>query len=196
MPDAPVQQPAQQPKNGLGITGFVLGLVGLIFSPIPIIGVVAWPLVILGAIFSALGFARTRKGVATNTGLSIAGLVASIIGLVICVLWLVVFGKAASDVANQVNQTHTITYDATGDAKDATVDYASFSNGSFSNSTQQVSLPWHKDEKATGLVDGSTLTVTAGMDGGTVTCKVTIDGTVKKQDTATGAGAVASCTDF
>lgn len=196
MPDAPIQQPVQQPRNGLGTTGFVLGLVGLIFSPIPFVGVVAWPLVILGVIFSALGYVRTRSGVATNKGLSIAGLVVSIIGLVICILWVAVFSTAASDVVNQSTQTHTITYDVTGDAKNATIDYTSFSGGSYSNSTQQVPLPWHKDEKATGLFDGSTLTVMPGLDGGTVTCKVTVDGTVKKQETASGAGAVASCSNF
>lgn len=85
-PAAP-QQPAQQPSNGLGVAGFVLGVVGLVFSFIPLIGIVAWPLVILGVIFSAVGFARTRSGAATNTGLSIAGLVMSIVGLVICILW-------------------------------------------------------------------------------------------------------------
>src|SRR3979411_410233 len=33
---------APAPRNGLGTAGFVLGLIGLIFSPIPFIGVVAW----------------------------------------------------------------------------------------------------------------------------------------------------------
>ena len=196
MPTAPARQPVQQPKNGLGTTGFVLGLVGLIFSPIPIVGAVAWPLVILGIIFSALGFVRTRSGVATNTGLSIAGLVCSVIGLVVCILWIVAFGKAATDVVNQSNATHTITYDVTGDAKSATIDYTTYSGGSFADSSQQVALPWHKDEKATGLFSGSTLTVSPGLDGGTVSCKVTVDGVVKKQETASGAGAIASCSNF
>ena len=87
--------PAQQqrypapavPQNGFGVTGFVLGLLGLIFSFIPLIGVIAWPLVILGVIFSALGLDRANKRRATNKGLAIAGLVLSIIGLVFCVLW-------------------------------------------------------------------------------------------------------------
>jgi hypothetical protein len=195
MPSAP-PLPVQQPRNGLGTTGFVLGLVGLIFSPIPFVGVVAWPLVILGVIFSALGLARTRSGAATNKGLSIAGLVLSIVGLVICILWVVAFGKAASDTVNQANTTVSISYDASGDAKNATVDYSSFSGGNFSDTTAPASLPWHKDEKATGLFSGGTLTVSAGADGGTVTCKVTVNGEVKKQESATGPLAVASCSNF
>lgn len=195
MPDAPVQQPMRQPKNGLGTTGFVLGLVGAIFSPIPVIGVVAWPLVILGIIFSALGFVRTRSGVATNTGLSIAGLVLSIIGLVICILWVVAFGKAASDV---VNQTHSISYDAGGDAKGASIDYSTWSdNGTDTNeSSSNATLPWHRDVQAKGILSGGELIVTAGVDGGTVTCKVTVDGQIKKQATATGPLATADCTNF
>ncbi len=194
-PAAP-QQPAQQPRNGLGTSGFVLGLIGLVFSVIPIVGVVAWPLVILGVIFSAIGFARTRSGAATNTGLSIAGLAVSVVGLVICILWVAVFNKAATDVVNQANKTVTISYDAGGTAKNATIDYSAFSNGSFSDSTEQAPLPWHKDVKATGLLSGGTLTVTAGADGGTVTCKVTVDGQVKKQVSATGPLAMASCDGF
>lgn len=196
MPSAPPQPVQQQPRNGLGTAGFVVGLVGLVFSLIPIVGVVAWPLVILGVIFSAVGFARTRSGAATNTGLSIAGLAVSIVGLVICILWVAVFNKAANDVVDQANKTITISYDATGTAKNATIDYSSISNGNFSDSSTQAPLPWHKDIKATGLLSGGTLSVTAGEDGGTVTCKVTIDGQVKKQESATGAFAVASCSGF
>jgi hypothetical protein len=195
MPSAP-PEPVQQPRNGLGTTGFVVGLVGLIFSPIPLVGIVAWPLVVLGVIFSAIGYARTRSGVATNKGLSIAGLAVSVVGLVICILWVAVIGKATSDVVNQANQTITVAYDAGGDAKNATVDYSSFANGSFSDSTQQVSLPWHKDVTATGLLSAGTLTVTAGADGGSVSCKVTVDGQLKKQETATGPFAIASCDGF
>ncbi len=195
-PSAPPQPVQQQPRNGLGTAGFVVGLVGLVFSLIPVVGVVAWPLVILGVIFSAIGFARTRSGAATNAGLSIAGLAVSIVGLVICILWVAVFDKAATDVVNQANKTITISYDASGTAKNATIDYSSFSNGSFSDSTAQGPLPWHKDIKATGLLSGGTLSVTAGEDGGTVTCKVTVDGQVKEQKTATGAFAVADCGGF
>ena len=97
---------------------------------------------------------------------------------------------------NQANKTVSISYDAGGDAKNATVDYSSFSGGSFSDTSQPATLPWHKDQKTTELFSSSTLTVTAGADGGTVTCKVTVDGVVKKQESATGPFAIASCSNF
>jgi hypothetical protein len=193
---APPQQYVQQPRNGLGTAGFVLGLIGLLFSPIPLVGVVAWPLVILGLIFSLIGFSRGRHGRATNKGLALAGAIVSVIGLLICILWVVAFGKAASDVSKEANQTVTISYDAGGTAKDATVTYSTFSSSGSSEGQQDTSLPWHKDVKATGFGKGGILTVTAGADGGTVTCKVTVNGVVQKTSSGSGTFASATCSNF
>jgi hypothetical protein len=82
------------PQNGLGTAGFVLGLLGFLFAPIPIVGVVAWPLVILGITFSPIGVAKANKGEATNRGLATAGVVLSILGLLICVVWVAVLAAA------------------------------------------------------------------------------------------------------
>jgi hypothetical protein len=84
------------PQNGLGTAGFVLGLVGLLFSFIPLIGIIAWPLVLLGVILSGIGLSRARKGRATNTGLTIAGVTCSAVGLLVCVGYAAAFGAAVS----------------------------------------------------------------------------------------------------
>jgi hypothetical protein len=195
-PPAPPANHSAPPRNGLGTAGFVLGLIGLVFSLIPLVGVVAWPLVILGLIFSLIGLGRTRSGQANNKGITIAGVVLSVIGLVICIVWVVATSKAASDVNNQANRTVTISYDATGTAKDATVLYSTYSTGGSSEGSQTTSLPWHKDVTATGLGKGGVMVVTAGVDGGTVSCKVTVDGVVQKTATATGPMATATCSNF
>jgi hypothetical protein len=82
-------QPAipSQPQNGLGVAGFVCGLIGLVFSIIPIIGIIAWPLVIIGIVLSGVGLSYVNNGRANNKGLAIAGLSVSIVGLFICILW-------------------------------------------------------------------------------------------------------------
>jgi type IV secretory pathway VirB10-like protein len=100
MPPSVPMPVANQPKNGLGTAGFVLGLIGLIFAFIPIIGIVAWPLTILGLIFGIVGTLRANRGQASNKGLAITAVVLSAIGLVICVLWTAAFGKAVNDAAN------------------------------------------------------------------------------------------------
>jgi hypothetical protein len=195
----PIQQyPAPQaapPRNGLGTAGFVLGLVGLVFSPIPFVGVVAWPLVVLGLILSAVGVARVRAGKATNKGLSIAGIVVSALGLVVSILWVVVIGKAISDVNDQATQHHTITYSVTGNSKTADIDYSTFEQADSVKSETGAAVPWTKTVEATGLFIGA-FTVTTGEDGGSVTCKVVVDGKDVKTATASGEFAVASCTGF
>ncbi|SFO35918.1 DUF4190 domain-containing protein [Amycolatopsis rubida] len=196
-PPAPHPAPPAPPKNGLGTAGFVLGLVGLIFSFIPIIGVVAWPLVILGIIFSALGFARARSGKATNKGLSIAGLVLSVIGLVIAIVWATAFTKAANDVNTEANRSVTVHYEVTGTAKDASITYTTFGDGSTStNQEKPKSLPWSKDLSTKGLFKGGSLAVTTGTEGGEVTCKVVVDGKETKTAKASGNFATASCDGF
>jgi len=195
-PSAPPQPPAQQPRNGLGTAGFVLGLIGLLFSVIPLIGVVAWPLVILGLVFSLVGFSRGRGGQATNKGLALAGAILSAIGMLICILYVTAFAKAANDINTEVNKTVTVSYDAGGTAKDATVTYSTFSSSGSSEGQLDTALPWHKDVRTNGFGKGGILTVTAGSDGGTVTCKVTVDGTVQKTETASGAFASATCSNF
>jgi hypothetical protein len=82
-------QPAipAQPQNGLGVAGFVCGLIGLLFSFMPVIGVIAWPLVIIGVVLSGVGLSYANSGKANNKGLAVAGLCVSILGLFVCFLW-------------------------------------------------------------------------------------------------------------
>jgi len=196
-PATDVQPQGQPPRNGLGTAGFVLGLLGLLFSFIPLVGVIAWPLVVVGLVLSIVGIARAGSGKATNRGLAIAGAVLSVLGLVICILYAAVFTQAVNDVHQQQNAVATISYDVTGDAKSATVTYSSFDgNGSTTNQETANQLPWHKDIQAKGLFRGGSLVVGAGPDGGTVTCKVSVNGKEAKTATASGPFATATCAGF
>jgi heme/copper-type cytochrome/quinol oxidase subunit 2 len=196
-PATDVQPQGQPPRNGLGTAGFVLGLIGLLFSFIPLIGVVAWPLVIIGLVLSIIGVARASSGKATNKGLAIAGAVLSVIGLVICILYTVVFTAAVSTVNDQQNAVSTITYEVTGDAKTATVSYSSFGGGNSATNQESVTqLPWHKELQAKGVLAGGTLSVTTDENGGTVSCKVTVNGKETKTATGTGPFASAICAGF
>ncbi|MEU6131114.1 DUF4190 domain-containing protein [Saccharopolyspora sp. NPDC047091] len=96
-----VVPPPTTPKNGLGTAGFVLGLLALLFSFIPIIGLIAWPLGILGLVFGVIGIIRARNGLANNQGMAITGTVLAGIGLVICFAWVGLFGSAVNEAAKQ-----------------------------------------------------------------------------------------------
>jgi hypothetical protein len=190
-------QAATPPRNGLGTAGFVLGLLGLVVSPIPFAGVAAWPLVGLGLVLSAVGVARARAGKATNKGLAIAGVVVSVLGLVVSVLWVVVIGNAIGDVQDQATQHHTIVYEVSGDTKAADVDYSTFGEHTILVNTELgAAVPWTKSVEATGFLEGAQFAATTGADGGSVTCKVVVDGKQAKTATASGPSAKADCAGF
>ena len=72
-------------KNGMGIAGFVLALLGVILCWVPILGWILW---LLGLIFSIIGMCRKPKG------LAIAGLVLSCIDLIILIVMVAFVGAA------------------------------------------------------------------------------------------------------
>lgn len=63
-------------SNGVGTAGFVLALIGLFTSWIPVVGWIIW---ILGAILSVVGIFKTPRGMA------IAGTIISFIDVIILV---------------------------------------------------------------------------------------------------------------
>ena len=83
-------------RNGLGTAALVLGITAVIFSFIPLVGIIAWPIGITGLVLGFVGLARVNRREATNRGVAIAGLITSGAALVICVLWLVGIGIAGS----------------------------------------------------------------------------------------------------
>lgn len=91
------QQPSQQqiiinqvvPKhNGVGTAGFVLALLGLFLSWIPVVGWVLWA---LGLLLSFIGIFKSPRG------LAIAGFIISVIDIILLV---VLAGSLASIVSS------------------------------------------------------------------------------------------------
>lgn len=209
---APPSYP-QPPRNGLGTAGFVLGLVGLIFSPIPLVGVIAWPLVIVGLILSLIGLAKARKGEATNKGLAVAGVVLSAIGLVICIVWVAAFGKVVADTANSLPSVapsepalssgpaagapaaidpaaakHTVVYKVTGSGKAGNITYTTDGMTS-SSQDSNVKLPWEKKIELPGGQAIQFVSILAqGSGSGRIHVSIEVDGKVFKEADAQGYG--------
>jgi len=92
----PPQPPPSQAEGGLlGIGAFVIGLIGLVISIIPFIGIYAAPLTVLAIILGAIGLRRPE-----GRGFSIAGLSCGLIGSGIVICWLLVF-RVADDAFNE-----------------------------------------------------------------------------------------------
>ena len=79
-------------KNGIGLTGFILSLACLFTSWAPGLNIVMW---ILGLVFSAVGVFRKPKGFA------IAGLVISMISILIIIFLVGVIGALVSELYDE-----------------------------------------------------------------------------------------------
>lgn len=93
------QQPyygqAAPPASGLAVASLVLGITGLLFSWIPLIGIVAWPLVIVGLVLGFIALPTINRGERSGYGLAIAGMITAGVGLLICLAYLLFFGFLA-----------------------------------------------------------------------------------------------------
>jgi hypothetical protein len=86
---------AAPPSNGLGIAGFVTGLLGLILCWVPWLGVL---LAGVGVVLSGIGIAQGKKKGA-SIGLAIAGLVCGIIALIPAIIIMAALFSVASELS-------------------------------------------------------------------------------------------------
>ncbi|WP_328562936.1 DUF4190 domain-containing protein [Streptomyces coelicoflavus] len=82
-PQAPGYGMPMQPSNGMGTTGLVLGIIGVVCSLTFFLWFFGVILGILGIIFGATGRGKATRGEATNKGAATAGLVLGITATVI-----------------------------------------------------------------------------------------------------------------
>lgn len=185
-PAQPVPTPPTKRKGrGLAITALVLGVVALLTSWVPFIGIMGIIVGFVGALFGVLGLFLSTKVMSAIGGA--VSVVAIIIGFSMT-------AGAVNSIDKQVNATVDVTFKVTGSAPSASVTYTSFSGGQFgSSSTSTVQLPWTQSGKVTGLGRAASLTVTTDEHGGSVTCEITANGKVVASQTASGTFAAANC---
>ncbi|MEU8762944.1 DUF4190 domain-containing protein [Streptomyces sp. NPDC048659] len=94
-------QPPAQPRNGLGVSALVLGIVGLIFAIIPFLFWLGGILGLLALIFGIVGMSRAGKGLATNKGQAITGLVLGALSIVVSIVWTIAIAMAVNDVVSE-----------------------------------------------------------------------------------------------
>ncbi|HEU0042601.1 MAG TPA: DUF2510 domain-containing protein [Jiangellaceae bacterium] len=107
-PTAPVVT-APSPRNGLGIAGLILGIVGSLFGLVPLTFWIAGILGVIGLILAIVGVSRVKKKQATNRGTAWAGVVTSVIALILSVVGVVIVVNAVDqldqdlqDISDQV----------------------------------------------------------------------------------------------
>ncbi|WP_258174923.1 MmpS family transport accessory protein [Actinopolyspora mortivallis] len=217
------QQPggsAAAPKNGMGITALVLGIVGILLAWIPIIGFLGFVLGILAIIFGVIAVVRAHKGTATNMVMSYIGLAAGVVALVVSI---VVFSALANEVGKRFDNRNTgpgggqsapprdeqggpgteqgdgagqnggagqVIYEVTGSGTAGSVTYG---KGGQTSQDTDAELPWSQRAEASEGVEFYSLTAQNGQEGGEITCKITVDGEVLAENTSNGPNALVSC---
>ncbi|MEU8031650.1 DUF4190 domain-containing protein [Streptomyces sp. NPDC049099] len=90
-PQGPGYAMPMQPSNGMGTTGLVLGIIGVVCSVTVFMEILGMILGILAIIFGAIGRGKANRGEATNKGAATAGLVCGIIATVLLPVLVFVF---------------------------------------------------------------------------------------------------------
>jgi hypothetical protein len=98
----PPQQYQPQPRNGFGITALVVGLIAICLGLIPLFGLGAIIGGIIAVVFGLLGFARARRGVATNRKMAMIGTIAGVLGGALGVWGLVIVNNAFTELDNTI----------------------------------------------------------------------------------------------
>ncbi|GAA3046835.1 hypothetical protein GCM10020229_67690 [Kitasatospora albolonga] len=71
------------PRNGLGVSAMVLGIVGTVMALTYVLFWVAWLPALVGLVLGVVAMGQVRKGVATNRGTALAGVVLGVSGLLL-----------------------------------------------------------------------------------------------------------------
>lgn len=81
----------------MAIAGMVLGIVGVIFAFIPVIGAfVSFPCIAVGLPLSIISFRRNNQQ-EQGTGMAVAGMATNGVALVLVVIWVIVLGAVMNE---------------------------------------------------------------------------------------------------
>ncbi|MFG2225951.1 DUF4190 domain-containing protein [Streptomyces sp. NPDC048644] len=83
VPMAPMWAP--QPRNGMGVAALVLGICGVVLGLFVFLFWMSWLPALLALIFGFVGLSQVRRGLATNKGMAVTGVVLGVAGLLAAV---------------------------------------------------------------------------------------------------------------
>ncbi len=97
-----------------------------------------------------------------------------------------VIGVGSKAITDANNKKHTVVYTVTGTGS-ADITYDSFTNGnSGSSQVSNAALPWTKTIVGSGLFNIYDVTATIGVNGGSLSCTITVDGKQVSSQHASG----------
>ncbi|WP_166846057.1 DUF4190 domain-containing protein [Isoptericola sp. BMS4] len=117
VPPAPGTPPAPR-GNGLAVAGFVVALVALALSLVPIVNNGAFVLALVGLVLAIVGLVKARRR-APRQGLAVAGIVLAVLAGAAVLASQAFYGSVLDDVADSLDDTPVSTGDDAPDEKAA-----------------------------------------------------------------------------
>jgi hypothetical protein len=109
----PLPPPAQDYKNGFGVTALVVGILAVIFAAIPLTFWLGFILAVIAIPFGFLGRNRAKKGQADNKSTATAGAVLGIIAACLSTLWVVLIVAGVIFTGSSANSDYLDCLDRT-----------------------------------------------------------------------------------
>ena len=110
---------APKGKSAMGIAGFVIGLVALCTSFLPIINNFSAILAVIGLVFAIIGFIACVRGTKDGKGLAIAGLIICVVSIVIVLVTQSMYVNAIDSATSGASVTSTSQSDDSTAGKDS-----------------------------------------------------------------------------
>ena len=151
----PPQQAPAAKGSGFAVTALVLGIVGLVFSFIPLVNVVGIILGIIGLIFGLIGIFKSRR---------VMSIVGSVLSLLAIILSIAISSAFASSVNDAINDAPSLPADVSASGAGDSTD-----NGQ-SSSAQPATA---SDPLSDGGFTASDIQVEDGSLGTSITARVT-----------------------
>lgn len=92
-------------KSGLAIAGFIISIIAILGSAIPIFNNVFFFFAVVSLVFGIIGLVAIRKGKKVGQGLAIATIILSVLTFVVVLATQSFYGKVANDIGNSVNES-------------------------------------------------------------------------------------------
>ncbi len=101
----PTTTSTPQEKSALGITGFVLGIIALATSFIPIVNNVSALIALVGLPFAIIGTIACVKRRKSGKGLSIAGLIICVVAFILVLVTQMIFIAALDEASKKIESS-------------------------------------------------------------------------------------------
>jgi hypothetical protein len=102
----------EKKTSAMTVTGFVLGIIGLLLSAVPIINNFALVLAVLGLIFGGVGLAKTKKAHSKGGKLAVTAVIISVIAIVIVFVSQSIYSAALNEASKSLDKSSKAAQDS------------------------------------------------------------------------------------